>query len=103
MLDFQANPRHCPGLHLIDVLLAFPVLSFYLRPLWNEGVKSGRIGKAVLCFMVFFGPGNVVATAHSGEEGNLSFYGLLWGMGWNSEGPEEVENPPSELLSVQPA
>lgn len=53
--------------------------------------------------MVFFGPGNVVATAHSGEEGNLSFYGLLWGVGWNSEGPKEVENPPSELLSVQPA
>lgn len=68
VLDFQANLRHCPGVPLIDALLAFSVLSFYLRPLWNEGVKRGRNGKAVLCFMVFFGPGNVVAMAHFREE-----------------------------------
>lgn len=76
MLDFQANPRHCPGLPLIDAPLAFLALS-YLWPLWNEGTKRGRNGKTVLCFKVFFGPGNVVAMVHSGEEGNLSFYGLL--------------------------
>lgn len=40
-------------------------------------VLRGRNGKAVLCFKIFFGPGKVLAMARSGEEGNLSFYGLL--------------------------